>query len=143
MTQSQCLGQTVWAFALVGHASKALFDAIAARRKEGSSPNVMSFNAAISACEKNGLWLRVAPLLNEMWRERLTPVEIRFNTAITSCEKGGQWQFAAMMHDETRGESLRSDVISFNAAISTCEENGQWQYLAALIVEMCKDLTPD
>eukprot|EP00973_Karenia_brevis_P081935 11360137-Karenia_brevis.AAC.1 len=32
------------------------------------SHDVVSFSAAISACEKGGQWQRVAPLLNDMHR---------------------------------------------------------------------------
>eukprot|EP00973_Karenia_brevis_P034680 4785837-Karenia_brevis.AAC.1 len=58
----------------------------------GLSPDVISFSAAISACEKGGQWQRVAPLLNEMRSRGLSPDVISFNGAISACKKGGQWQ---------------------------------------------------
>eukprot|EP00973_Karenia_brevis_P036497 5033068-Karenia_brevis.AAC.1 len=54
--------------------------------------SVISFNAAISACE------------------------ISFNAAIPECEKGVQWQARLL-----RRMRLTTYVISFNAAISACE----------------------
>eukprot|EP00973_Karenia_brevis_P089117 12358888-Karenia_brevis.AAC.1 len=91
MLISLCLGQTVWAFAINGHASKAFFDAITVRRMKTSSSDVLCFNAAISACEKAGFWLRAAPVPIEMRSKCPTPVAIYFN-AILSCEKDEKWQ---------------------------------------------------
>eukprot|EP00973_Karenia_brevis_P065777 9141612-Karenia_brevis.AAC.1 len=80
---------TVWAFAIVGHASQAFFDAM----------------ATISVCKKEGLWLRVAPLLNELdetRRECLKSDVISFNAAISTCGKSGQWQrLAPLLVDVT------------------------------------------
>eukprot|EP00973_Karenia_brevis_P079464 11028063-Karenia_brevis.AAC.1 len=48
-------------------------DAQKGMRKESSSPDVICFSAAISACDKVGQWLRAAPLLNKMRMESLSP----------------------------------------------------------------------
>eukprot|EP00973_Karenia_brevis_P054878 7629181-Karenia_brevis.AAC.1 len=64
-------------------------------RKGSLSLDVISFNAAISACEKGWQWQRVAPLLNEMRKGDLSPNVISFNAAISACEKGAQWQRVA------------------------------------------------
>eukprot|EP00973_Karenia_brevis_P029489 4068120-Karenia_brevis.AAC.2 len=55
-------------------------------RNWGLSKDVISLNAAISACEKGGRWQRVAPL---------------FNAAIAACRKHGQSQILAPMLNET------------------------------------------
>eukprot|EP00973_Karenia_brevis_P071854 9985775-Karenia_brevis.AAC.1 len=56
-------------------------------RREGLLPDMITFSAAISACEKGGQWERVAPLLDEMRRKDLVPNVISFSAAISACEK--------------------------------------------------------
>eukprot|EP00973_Karenia_brevis_P028526 3931391-Karenia_brevis.AAC.1 len=61
-------------------------------RSRGLSPNLISFNAAMSACEKGGQCQRAAPSLNEMRMGSLSPNAISFSAAISACGKGGRWQ---------------------------------------------------
>ena len=58
-------------------------------RERGVTPNVISFNAAISACEKGGKWERALSLLDAMRERGVTPNVISFSAAISACEKGG------------------------------------------------------
>eukprot|EP00973_Karenia_brevis_P030088 4146948-Karenia_brevis.AAC.1 len=60
--------------------------------RRGLSPNVIRFNAAISAYDKGGQWQHVAPWFDEMRRGGLPLDMISFSAAISACEKGGQWQ---------------------------------------------------
>eukprot|EP00973_Karenia_brevis_P001848 252506-Karenia_brevis.AAC.1 len=71
--------------------------------------NVISFSAAISACEKGGQWQRVAPSFDEMPMEALCLDVISFNAAISVCEKGWQWQHVAPSYDKMRREALSPD----------------------------------
>ena len=65
--------------------------------KASLTRNVISFNEAISACEKEGQW-----------------------------ELCIQWEEALALFREMREARVMSNVISFNAAISACEEGGRW-----------------
>ena len=53
-------------------------------------PDVVSFSAAISACEKGKQWEAALGLLQEMVHQLLTPGVVSFNSAISACEKGKQ-----------------------------------------------------
>eukprot|EP00973_Karenia_brevis_P096337 12431492-Karenia_brevis.AAC.2 len=114
--------------------------------------SVISFSAAISACEKGGQWQRVAAyvislqcshlglrqgtgsvrrLLASMggqW-QRVAAHVLSFSAAISACEKGGQWQRVAR-------QRVAAYVISFSAAVSACEKGGQnaWQRVAAYVI---------
>ena len=50
-------------------------------------PDVVSYSAAISACEKGQQWEQALGLLQEMWRSQLQPDLISYNSAISGCEK--------------------------------------------------------
>ena len=53
-------------------------------------PDVIGFDAAISACEKGQQWKQASSVLQEMWTSQRTPDVISYNSAISACEKGQQ-----------------------------------------------------
>ena len=55
-------------------------------------PNVVSWSAAISACEKGEQWEGALGLLQEMVHQLLTPDVVSWSAAIRACEKGMQWE---------------------------------------------------
>eukprot|EP00973_Karenia_brevis_P061694 8579499-Karenia_brevis.AAC.1 len=61
-------------------------------RGESSKSDVISFNAAISTCEKSGQCTRLAVVHGETRGESLKSDLISFNAAISTCDKSGQWQ---------------------------------------------------
>ena len=77
---------------------------------------MISFSAAISACEKGGQWQRVLSLLEDICRAGKALDVISFSTAISACEKGGQWQHALSLSEDMCKAGVTPNVISFNAA---------------------------
>ncbi len=63
-------------------------------RSSQLEPNVISYNSAISACEKGQQWEQALRLLLEMRSSRLEPNVMSYNSAISACEKGQQWEQA-------------------------------------------------
>ncbi len=59
---------------------------------KGLTPDVITYNAAISACDKGRQWQEALRLVYEMLAKGLTPDVITYNAAIFACEKGSQWQ---------------------------------------------------
>ena len=57
-------------------------------------PDEITYNAAISACEKSGQWQLALNLLSLMPKAEVLPSEITFNAAISACEKAGHGQLA-------------------------------------------------
>ncbi|CAK0809448.1 unnamed protein product [Prorocentrum cordatum] len=87
-------------------------------------PDVISYSAGISACEKGEQWQRALALLSEMWEAKLEPNVISYSAGISACEKGEQWQRALALLSEMWEAKLEPDVISYSAGISACE-NGR------------------
>jgi pentatricopeptide repeat domain-containing protein 1 len=54
-------------------------------------PDVYSYNALISACEKGGQWERAVEVFEEMKAAGVKPDVITYSALITACEKGAQW----------------------------------------------------
>ena len=62
---------------------------LAEMRARGIEPNVISYNAAISACEKGSQWERALELLGEMRTRGVEPNVINYNTALRAlCRHG-------------------------------------------------------
>ena len=97
------------------------------------APNVFSFNAAISACEKAAKWPFSLCLLEKMVEIRLQMDVISLNAAISSCEKAGEWQQALVLFHGMLNWKLHRDLISYSAVISCCEKAGQWQQALHLL----------
>ena len=53
----------------------------------GVESNVISYNASISACEKNGLWQLSLVLLEEAVQSQLEVTAVSFTAAIGACER--------------------------------------------------------
>ena len=105
-------------------------------------PNVISYSAAISSCEKSQLWEMALALLREMPSKELEPDVISYSAAISSCEKSALWEKALALLREMPSQWLEPDVVSYSAAISSCEKSGacnkhyQWKDALILLEEM-------
>ena len=72
-------------------------------------PNVISFNAAISSCEKAEQWQQALFLFQTMRNAKIQPNVISYNAAISSCQKGGQWLQALCLFHAMPEASLAAD----------------------------------
>lgn len=62
-------------------------------------PNVISYSASISACEKGAMWQAALALFHQMPKAKIRPNLHAHNATISSCEKATQWQQAlAIFH---------------------------------------------
>ncbi|CAK0842402.1 unnamed protein product, partial [Prorocentrum cordatum] len=98
-------------------------------------PNVISYSAGISACEKGEQWQRALALLSDVWVAKLEGSVIIFNAGITACGKGEQWQQALALLREMREGKLEPDII-YTAGSDACHRCGQWQQVVSLLKEM-------
>ena len=60
----------------------------------------ISYNSAISACEKGQQWKQALSSLLEMWTSQQTPDVISYNSAISACETGQQSEQALSLRLE-------------------------------------------
>ncbi len=59
-------------------------------QRQSVEPDVISYNAAISACEKGAHSEQALQLRREMLRESVEPDVISYSSAIGACAKGAQ-----------------------------------------------------
>ncbi|CAJ1370904.1 unnamed protein product, partial [Effrenium voratum] len=93
------------------------------------SPDVVSFSAAISACEKGLQWQQALHFL-QVQEEAGGMDLVSCNAAISACRK--VWQQALNLLAEMPLKKLQADVVSFSAAISSC----RWELALHLLLGM-------
>eukprot|EP00434_Breviolum_minutum_P014687 symbB.v1.2.012951.t1/scaffold892.1/size156909/3 len=99
---------------------------------ETLQPSLISFSAAISACERGCI---VFGRLNLGHLSSLEAVHsavgkadvICYSAAISACEKGSQWSKALDILHGMPSRHCTPNVISYNAAISACENAEHWE----------------
>ena len=72
-------------------------------------PEVISYSAAISECEKGAEWVLPFKLLNEMRQWNLTPEVLSCSAAITAREKGVEWLQPFELFKEIRQSDLKPE----------------------------------
>lgn len=74
-------------------------------REHGVTPDVITYNALITACAAGGQHLKALDLLQEMQDlDGIAPDVISYNAAITACAHGGQWQQALQLFEQMQQE---------------------------------------
>jgi pentatricopeptide repeat domain-containing protein 1 len=66
-------------------------------QQSGLGPNVITYSAAISVCEKGQQWQQAVGSLTVMHQSGLLPNVNTYSAAISACEKGEQWQQALVL----------------------------------------------
>jgi len=102
----------------------------------GVAPNTITYNAAISACEKGGEWERALELLGGMEAAGVAPNTVTYNAAISACEKGGKWERALELLDGMEAAGVAPDTVTYSAAIEALPTTE-----LATARELCKEAT--
>jgi len=84
---------------------------------QGLLPNVLTYSALISACEKGALPQRALELLETMRHQGLLPNVITYSALISACEKGALPQRALELFETMLHQGILPDVITYNALI--------------------------
>jgi len=92
-----------------------------------NATDIISYNSAISACEKGAQGSRALELLHRLPASALQPDTISYNASISACEKGQQWEKTVELLVEMRQLELECSVITYNALISACEKGLQYE----------------
>ena len=90
-------------------------------------PNVISYSALLSACERGGQWERSLTLLKEMVNAKVLPDGVACGAALSACERGWQWELVLHLLFSMPVSKLKLDSVCFTSAISTCSRSGRWE----------------
>ncbi|CAE8583203.1 unnamed protein product, partial [Polarella glacialis] len=98
----------------------------------GATADVISYNAAISACEKAGQWQMAVALLARMPKVGLNPNVISYNAAICACERGLQWESVLDLTRQMSAARVAMNTATHTAALMTFSSAGRWQEALSL-----------
>ncbi|CAE8627968.1 unnamed protein product [Polarella glacialis] len=101
---------------------------------DGLSPDVVSWNAAVSACEKGCQWGLALRLLGEARRSGLAPGRTAICSAtLASCSQGGRWELLLQSLQALSAAGISPDATSFSAAVAACGDQGLWSRAVDLL----------
>jgi len=97
------------------------------RRKE--PPDLATYRALLTACEKGGQWERAVALFADMVVEErgLRPDAECYAALISACGRGGQWQRASLFFEDMQRRGIRPTLATYNALISAFGRSGEWR----------------
>eukprot|EP00439_Symbiodinium_sp_Y106_P019042 s1768_g2.t1 len=97
------------------------------------TPDAVSYNVAISACQKQELWQWAMLLLHELWDSRLRASVITYSVAIGAAHAAGRWAWALHFLQRLDRDGEAPNVITFNAVLSTCAGQHRWRRTLSLL----------
>ena len=99
-----------------------------------SVPDIISYGAAVSACEKEGRWEEAVYLLSRLPQVRIAGDVSFYNAVISASEKGSRWQMALQLLPMISVLRLEADVVSYSSAISACQKCDEWRVAAVAAI---------
>ncbi|CAE8590840.1 unnamed protein product, partial [Polarella glacialis] len=87
---------------------------------------VVTFGAAMAACERGSKWEEALALSSEMRSRALRPNVITYSALASACEKGQQWDKVLALLADMRRDALRPNAVTYSASL------GSWHWSRAL-----------
>eukprot|EP00434_Breviolum_minutum_P037327 symbB.v1.2.033095.t2/scaffold4063.1/size45366/1 len=86
-------------------------------------PNVISYNAVLSACEKSRMWEEALEIFQELLDVSLKPDLCSYNALISAADKCQKCHVALVAFEDMKVSQLQADLITYNALISACRSS--------------------
>eukprot|EP00435_Cladocopium_sp_Y103_P026574 s1204_g6.t1 len=104
---------------------------------------VLSCNAALSACGQCSETTAAMKLFRSMQKEQFHPNQVSYNAAIFACSQG-YWQEAVQLLGEMKAAELAPDLTTYNSATGACGRANELSTALKLLKEAeCSQQTPD
>ena len=100
-----------------------------------SRANLLTFNAAIHACERRGLWVQALLLLQQMQNVKITPDSTSLNCILSACEKGQQWEGAIAFLPCFSTHGCQRTMVTYGAIAAACVAGLAWEAAIAALLE--------
>ena len=95
-------------------------------RVAGGFCNVITFNAAISACEKSGEVKIALASLRELQMLHFQADLISYSASIGACDRTSSWRKALNLFFEAKSSQIEIGIVGCASAINACEKVAQW-----------------
>ena len=91
------------------------------------SPDLVTFSALTSACEKGQQWEKALALVQEMPTWLVLPSIITYSALTSALGRGGQWTLAVALYDMIRAEPVTLNEVFCGAMITACSLGNAWE----------------
>lgn len=105
-------------------------------REQRLQPDIIAYNATISACAKGQQWQASIGLLAEMQVSPVGVDTVTYNATISACAAGRQWQQSLGLLQAMRRSICAASTITYTAAVASCAKGHQWEAALGVLVEM-------
>ncbi|CAE7261447.1 EMB2654 [Symbiodinium microadriaticum] len=103
------------------------------------SPDVITFNAAISACRHAEGWKVALQLLEKMQAHHLLPDSFTHGALTTSLERESKWELALALAADMKGLTVEISAFARAALISACGQASQWVLTLRILKQLGKE----
>ena len=91
------------------------------------SPDLVTFSALTSACEKGQQWEKALALVQEMPSWLVLPSIVTYSALASALGRGGQWTLSVALYDVIRAEAVTFNEVFCGAMISACGLGNAWE----------------
>jgi pentatricopeptide repeat protein len=84
------------------------------------APDLVLYNAAISAVSKSGRWREALDLMDTMRANSVAPDVVTYSCAISAAAKGGELKRALTLLGEMGTQGVAPNVVTYNTALTGC-----------------------
>eukprot|EP00929_Paragymnodinium_shiwhaense_P066860 TRINITY_DN33592_c3_g1_i1.p1 TRINITY_DN33592_c3_g1~~TRINITY_DN33592_c3_g1_i1.p1 ORF type:complete len:639 (-),score=153.19 TRINITY_DN33592_c3_g1_i1:398-2314(-) len=111
---------------------------------KGVAPNLATYCAVISVCDRAHEVDLALKLLAEMPEVKLDPQTFVFNAAMNACARSARWVQAMDLLRDLKGRGLQPDVVTYDSAILACQRSLRWKEALGLVHELsASEIPPD
>ncbi|CAE7820828.1 EMB2654 [Symbiodinium sp. CCMP2592] len=108
------------------------------------APDIVSYNAALKACERGCQWSAALALFYDMPSVMLNPDQISYTALIESLGQQKFWEQALQLLASMDTEGTAPDVVAYSAAMAACAKAQKWWLSLGLLAELeARNLLPD
>ncbi|CAE7559871.1 unnamed protein product [Symbiodinium microadriaticum] len=100
------------------------------------APYIVSYNAALKACERGCQWSAALALFHDMPNVMLTPDQISYTALIESLGQQKLWEEALQLLARMDTEGTAPDVVAYSAAMAACAGVRKWWLSLGLLAEL-------
>ncbi|CAJ1451140.1 unnamed protein product, partial [Effrenium voratum] len=99
----------------------------------GIGADVVSYNSAMSVCEKSSQWQQAAQLLSSMPAARLDPNVISYSAALSACARSCAWRSALGLLGAMRAMRLGPNAACAAHGTAAVEQGAQFGWMLWLM----------
>lgn len=117
---------------------------VTALRATGVRPNLGTYTARLSSCEKKQQWWAASDITENIQEHSIRSDVVSCSILLRACEKRSQWLRGLAIVLDLQSRCVRTDAITYNTVVDGFEKGTRWQRAVGTLAEMpARGLEPD